>query len=135
MQQYYLFRAVIYIGMDDVRLCPICQNKLRTKKIGYKNLTNGSKVANYIERTCTKGMNHTLQLFTDGYTNKVDLLKFSLNPRYSRFFEVDYHHSKCRIYCMKMGKPEIIEVPKMIEPDFPNLKKLIEKVAIYVIFS
>jgi hypothetical protein len=121
--------------MDDVLLCPICQNKLRNKKIGYKNLVGGSKAANYIERVCAKSMEHTIQLFTDGYTKKVDLLKISLNRRSSRILEVDFVNNKCRLHCMKMSKPDTIEIDKMLDLDFPDLKKLKEKLSIYVIFS
>ena len=119
--------------MDDTTLCPICQNKFRN--INKSGLLHAiSKNANYTERTCT-GMNHSLQLFTNVDNKKVLFLKLSLNPRYSRFLEIDYHNQKCRILCFKDGKPEYIEIEKMIEPDFPDLEKLKEKISMYITFS
>ena len=119
--------------MDDTTQCPICQNKFRNiKKNGPLHAIG--KNGNYIERTCT-GMNHSLQLFTNTRTKKVDFLKLSLNPKYSRFLEIDYHNQKCRIACYKDGKPEYLEIDKMLNPDFPDLIKLREIVALYILFS
>lgn len=119
--------------MDDTLHCPICGNKLRNVK---KNgpLHAIGKEGNYVERTCT-GMNHVLQIFTETKTKKVDLLKLSLNPKYSRHLEIDYYNQKCRISCAKDGQYEYIPIDRMIEPDFPNLEKLKEKVAVYITFS
>jgi hypothetical protein len=121
--------------MDDTSTCPICDNKLRTVWLVNKYLYPISKAANYAERTCATGMNHSLQLFTDTATNKIDFLKLSLNPKYSRYLEIDFVNQRCRISCLKEGKPEYIEIEKMIEPDFPHLTKLKEKVSMYIVFS
>ena len=119
--------------MDDTTQCPICQNKFRNiKKNGPLHAIG--KNGNYMERTCT-GMNHSLQLFTNIRTKKVDFLKLSLNPKYSRFLEIDYHNQKCRISCYKEGKPEQILIERLIEPDFPDLCKLQEIVALFILFS
>ena len=93
------------------------------------------KTANYAERVCSEGYNHIVIFWTDKDTKKVDLIKISLNPKYSRFLEIDYVNQKCRITCAKDGEYEYIEVPKIIEPDFPLLEKLKEKVSVYIIFS
>src|SRR5271165_4946622 len=100
--------------MDDVLCCPICGNKLKTSRLPNKLLHHVSKTANYSERVCTKGHNHTLMLYADDATKKVDLLKLSLNPSYSRFLEIDFLNQKCRISCLKDGKPDYIEIEKMI---------------------
>lgn len=121
--------------MDDTLVCPICENKLRTIRITNKHLFPVNKTANYAERTCSEGMNHSLQLFTDEETGQIDFLKISLNPKYSRYIEIDFINQKCRINCMKNGKSEYIDVPKMIEPDFPALVKLKERVSLYIVFS
>jgi len=119
--------------MDDSLHCPICQNKFRNiKKNGPLHAIG--KSGNYIERTCT-GMNHSLQLFTNTRTKKVDFLKLSLNPKYSRFLEIDYHNQRCRISCFKDGKPEYIDIPRLIEPDFPSLEKLRETISTFICFS
>lgn len=94
-----------------------------------------NKTANYAERRCSDGHNHIVSFWTDKYTKQVDLLKISLKPNYTRFIEIDYVNQKCRITCQKDGEYEYIEIPKMIEPDFPDLVKLKERVGLYVVFS
>lgn len=121
--------------MDDTLVCPICGNKLRNAKLTNRYLHPIKKFSDFTERTCTLGMNHTIQMFIDGYTGKVDFLKISLNPKYSRFVEIDYINSRCRVSCLKNNIPDYIEIDKMIEPDFPELTKLKERVSMYVVFS
>lgn len=120
--------------MIDTLNCPICNNRLKNKKFNEHYLHIANNVSNYIERTCKSGMNHSLQFFTEESTKKVHLLKVSLSPNYSRFIEIDYLNSKCRISCLKMGQPEYIELKKIIAPDFPNLSILKEKVETLVTF-
>lgn len=120
--------------MDDTLACPICGNKFRNINCENKLLHDIGKTANYVERTCTE-MNHCLQLFTDKETKQVDLLKLSLNPKYSRYLEIDFLNQKCRINCLKDNKSEYIDIPKMIQPDFPHLTKLKERVSMYIVFS
>lgn len=76
-----------------------------------------------------------MTVWTDKATKKVDLLKLSLSPKYSRFLEIDYVNQKCRIICTKDGEHEYIDIPKMVEPDFPDLVKLKEKISLYIVFS
>ena len=121
--------------MDDTLNCPMCGNRLRTINTPAKFLHYVGKTADYVERTCSRGMNHSLQLFTDDNTGKVDLLKLSLNPKYSKYLEIDFFNQKCRISLLKESKPFYIEIDKMIEPDFPLLVKLKERVNLYVVFS
>lgn len=121
--------------MDDALRCPICGNKFKTNHHVKKLLYPINKVADYAERQCGEGHNHILTLWTDKSTKQVDLIKLSLNPKYSRFLEIDYVNQKCRIICAREGEYEYIDIPKMIEPDFPDLAKLKEKVALYVVFS
>lgn len=80
-------------------------------------------------------MNHFLQMFVDGYNKKIDVLEVSLDPGYSRCLQMDFVNRRCRVVCRKENKPEYINVPKMIEPDFPDLNRLKEKVSMYVVFS
>lgn len=121
--------------MDDVLCCPICGNKLRNNYLPNKLLHQVNKIAKYVERSCTTGHNHTLMFYTDETTKQVDLLKLSLNASYSRFLEIDFVNQKCRISCFKDGKPDYIDIDKMIEPDFPELLNLKEKISIYIVFS
>ncbi len=128
-------RGVIYFYMDDVSHCPICGNKLRTNHHNNKLLHPVSKTTDYAERVCSDGHNHTVTVWTDKTTKQVDLLKLSLSPKYSRFLEIDFVNQKCRVICAKDGEYEYIDIDKMIEPDFPDLVKLKEKISLYIVFS
>lgn len=121
--------------MDDTLACPICGNKFRNLRLPNKHLHDVNKTANYLERTCSDKMNHCLQLFSDEATSKVDLLKLSLDPKYSKYLEIDFLNQKCRINCLKDNKPTYIDIKKMIIPDFPSLVKLKERVDFYILFS
>jgi hypothetical protein len=121
--------------MDDVLCCPICGNKLRSYNLLNHLLDQVGKTANYAQRICNKGHNHSLMMFVDKDTKKVDLIKISLNPSYSRYLEIDFVNQKCRIACLKDGKPDYIIIEKMIDPDFPDLVKLKERVGLYILFS
>lgn len=120
--------------MDDTTTCPICRKKMRTIKVQNMYLPSAGKTGTYFERTCS-GPNHSVQFFTNESTKLIDILKFSLDPKYSRYLEIDYVNSRCRIYCMKNGEAQYIHIDKMVELDFPNLEKLRERIAMYVTFS
>jgi hypothetical protein len=121
--------------MDDLLNCPICNNKLKNIRLSSRHLHDVNKTANYIERTCTQGRNHSIQFFTDEETKQVDLLKISLNASYSRYIDIDFFNNKCKITCYKSGVSQSIHMDKLIEPDFPDLVKLKERVNLYVTFS
>jgi hypothetical protein len=121
--------------MDDVLNCPICGNKLKTSHHTDKLLHAVGKTANYAERICSAGYNHTLTLWADKDTKQVDLVKVSLNPTYSRFLEIDYVNGKCRIICASEGERDCIEIDRLLEPDFPDLVKLREQVALFIVLS
>lgn len=121
--------------MDDSLTCPICRNKLRNIKT-YRLLHYVGKSSSYTERTCSKGPNHRgLQFFTDENTGKVDLLKLPLNAQYSQYLEIDFVNQHCRISCTKEGRTEYILLERYVEPDFPDLVKLKEKIQLYILFS
>ena len=121
--------------MDDILTCPICGNKMRTHHHKNKLLYPTGKTANYAERICSSGHNHVITIWVDKATKQIDFIKLSLNPKYSRFLEMDFVNQKSRISLQKDGEEEVINIPKMIRPDFPELTKLKEKVNLYVVFS
>lgn len=120
--------------MEDTTTCLICQKKLRTIKLDNTYLPLVGKSGSFSERTCS-GPNHSLQFYTNKSTKLIELLRFSLDHKYTRYLEVDYFNKRCRIYCMKNGDIEYINIPKMVELDFPDLEKLKEKISTYVTFS
>jgi hypothetical protein len=124
----------IYFLMEDTTACPICRKKMRTMKAENMYLPSAEKTSTFFERTCS-GPNHSVQFFTDVETKLVDVLKFSLDHKYSRYLEIDYINKRCRIFCMKNGDAKYIYINKMVEPDFPDLDKLKERIATYVLFS
>lgn len=120
--------------MDDTLFCPICGNKFRNIKLNNKTLLSINKTANFMERTCA-GTNHVLILFSDVASKKIDFMKLSLDPKYSRFLEIDFINKKCRISCFKNSNPKYIEITNMIVPDFPKLEALKSQVELYIILS
>lgn len=121
--------------MQDVQLCPICSTKLQTVSKKKRKLHWVNKTSIYTEKKCVKCHNHSLQFFVDRLSGKIDLLKFSIEANYSKFIEIDFINQKCRINCLKAGQSNYIDIPIIIEPDFPALEKLKQKVSLYVTFS
>lgn len=120
--------------MDDVILCPICNTKLRNHNENQKIIHKINKKSDYVERICATAY-HSFVMWVDKKTKQVDLLKMSLNSDYSRFIWVDFYNKKSTIICLKQNDEETIEIPKIIEPDFPDLKDLKERVGMYIVFS
>lgn len=121
--------------MEDTLLCPICGDKLRSIKIFDKYLHIIGKKGNFYERTCTSMRNHSLQFFADAETKKIDFLRFSLDPRYTKYLEIDYINQKSRLSCLKESIARYIELPRVPEIDFPDLTELKEKVSLFIVFS
>ena len=120
--------------LDSRIFCPICGEKLRTVRKTKINLYFLNKISDYIERVCTKGFNHSIQIFSDENTNKIDLIKMSLCPKYSKFLEIDFVNKRCRILYFNNGKINYINIEKLIEPDFPDLVELKKKISLYTVF-
>jgi hypothetical protein len=121
--------------MDDTTRCHICGNRLRNLKLKDKLYHPIGKISTFIERSCHKGKNHYLQLVTDIVSGKVDYLKFSLDPKYSKLIEIKYFNDKCNITFVKNNMPQTIEISKILEPDFPDLVKLKQQINLYAVFS
>jgi hypothetical protein len=119
--------------MDDTLHCPICGTKLKNHSVGETYLFPLDKMSKYTERVC-QGINHTLYFFVDDATGRIDYLKIIFEPSYSKLLEIDYVHQRCRVGCTKNSLTEYIDVG-MIQPDFPNLTRLKEKINLYVVFS
>jgi len=117
--------------MQKTQICPICGAKMRSLKLN-KYYPFISKKSNFIEMTCTRS-NHCIQMIVDSNTNNVDLLKVSLAVDYSRFLYVDYVNEKCKIVCYKNGREQEINIPKLLEVDFPNLTEIKSRINMFVI--
>jgi hypothetical protein len=120
--------------MDDTTLCPICNSKMRTLHQNNKLCYPLNKIYSYIERSCTYGKNHYIQLFSSKETGKVDFIKFALGPRYDKRIEVDFIKSTSKLYLFE-NTVKIIEIPKLMETDFPNLLKLKQQIKLYCLLS
>lgn len=119
--------------MNDSKTCPICNNKFKNKTLKKFNLIPDNP-SDYIQRNCSHGLNHSLQIYLNLKSKKIDKLKTSLNKNYSRYFEIDFVNNKSKIYCLKNSETEIININRIIEPDFPNLTLLKHKVECLVNF-
>jgi len=119
--------------MDDFKECPICNNKLRTVNNVSVSFDKKHKLTS--ERTCSKGMNHSLMIHSDIETNQVLKIKISLAANYTKFIEINYVLNKSIILCMKDGKISPINIDKVLEVDFPDLEKLRKKVDMLIAFS
>ena len=115
-------------------MCPVCGDKLRNSKIAGSLFFIVGTHDNYTERLCN-GTNHTLQIFVNERTNFIVLVRVSLDSKYSRFISLDYLNQKSTIICYKNSVPEAINIAKLLIPDFPDLRKLKEKVGLYVVLS
>lgn len=127
--------VVIYFAMEDTLLCPICGSKLRNNHLHNQFMPILGKTATFVERSCSLQHNHSIRFLVDAATGKIDFLRLPLNPQCSRFIEINYHLNKSRISCWKDNKPDYLEIDKTLEPDFPDLTKLRDKVETYVLFS
>ena len=125
---------VIYFDMDDILNCPICGTRMRTVHHKNKHLHPINQTADYAERICS-GHSHVISFWANKTTKRIDFMKMSLNSKYSRFLEIDWVNQKCKIACVSEGEYTYIDIPKMIEPDFPDLVKLKERVNLYIVFS
>lgn len=119
--------------MDDTLICPICGDKLKNTK-NHKNLFIG-KFANIIKRHCANGMNHIITLYSDTSVNKVDFLRVSLEPNYSKIIEIDFHNQKSKILLYKNGLSQTMHLQKIFEPDFPALENLRKQVNLFILLS
>jgi hypothetical protein len=121
--------------MDDLLHCPICNNKLRNSHLHNKFLHLVSKTSDYVERICANGHSHFLSFWTDKLTQQVDLLKVSLAPDYSRFIEIDFLNQTSRIIVVQDTNYQYIEVPQVLELDWPELIDLKKKVSLLIVFQ
>lgn len=118
--------------MDDITNCPICNNFLKNSNVKFLYQTN--KMVPYAVRTCTKGFAHTLRLYTDKATSKVDLIEFSISPNYSKFIEINFIKSSTQI-TIKNNTTSFIHLDKVIFPDFPDLTGLLKQVDTFILLS
>ena len=121
--------------MKDTTLCPICCSKFKNLKRDNYTLDNLHKTADYIERKCFTNLNHSVKIFADKNTNQIDYIKLSINHHYSVYAEIDFINKKTIINCLKDGEKRSIQVPKILEPDFPELNLFRDKINLFIIFS
>lgn len=121
--------------MDDITHCPMCGAKMRNLHMKDKFFRITNKTSNFVERSCHNGKNHYLWFVADVNTKQIDYLKFSLDPKYSKSIEINFIYNKCIINFLKDKSLLAIQVPKIIDPDFPDLIKLKQQTNLYCLFS
>jgi len=84
-------------------------------------------------------MNHALTFYVIQSeltaTNQIILLNFSLDPFYQTFLQIDYGYQISALSITQNTVTHKIFIPKVLEPDFPDLTQLKENLKTYVIFS
>ena len=119
--------------MQDILTCPICGDKLRSIKRKNK-IFDLNQNAYYVERLCIQHINHFIQFFVDEESNKVDLINISLSSNRSRFVRINFYKNISKVQSNFPLLNEVV-IPKIIEPDFPDLIMLKDKIKLYVTFS
>jgi transcription elongation factor Elf1 len=117
--------------MKDTKHCPICNLKLLNSN---KQIDPITKKLRYVRRICN-GTNHFFQMHVDAILNRVDMLRVSLDPYYSKSLEVYYTANKSCIIYAKNSVEEVIKIDRILDIDFPDMLKLKEKVDTYLIFK
>jgi len=121
--------------MDDLLFCPMCHNQLRTIHLDNKFLHPIKKLANYAERICSQGHNHIISLWADKQTKQIDMIKISLNSNHTKFVQLDFVNNKSQIILAKNYSYEVINIDRLIVPDFPDIVELKKTVSLYVAFN
>lgn len=118
--------------------CPVCGDPF----VNHDNNTPEyrGKISN---KTCSRRLNHVLELSYDHNTDEV----LSAHLTYDRtnmnyvvwFFDVHHVWVSKRVWIPKgngfyEGEAKNLQLP-WFEPDFSNLKKLVQKIKTYVLFS
>lgn len=119
----------------DTTCCPICLDKMSNLNLRDTYLHAVDNTSDYIRRTCAKNLSHVLQIFTDKKSKDIHLLKVSLNNKCDRIILIDYLNSKSTIVCNKMGKSKNIDIPKVLNIDFPNMLVIKQIVDKYILLS
>jgi hypothetical protein len=110
----------------------MCGNKLINLNLTDQHLPFLHKTSSFITRNCPTGISHSYLHTTDQTTGKIDWIKLSFLPS-QRWIEINYITNKSRIVCLKDGEPDYLDIGKALEPDFPAMEKLREKISLYVL--
>lgn len=119
--------------MDDTLICPICGNALKSTKSATFRMHTLNKTAKYIYRNCAEAINHTASFYIDQNTNKIDFLKISIEPNYSKIIEIDFHNQKSTLRLHGNNASETIHLQRTFEPDFPALENLKKQVNLFIL--
>lgn len=120
--------------MNDTTRCFLCYSQLKS----LKNCYNKQYKKYWLKRYCQANINHTCVFYTDSISKKIISLTITVlhNSKQSMIAEFDFKDNNTTIKMLENNK-EInkIEIPKIIEPDFPKLEEFKEKIRSYVLFS
>lgn len=122
--------------MNDSSACPICGIKMANSySSSSKIYFTGYEEKNIVSRTCNKS-SHLVHMFSNTDTNKVELIKISLDADYSTYIYIDFIQNKTSIlvYNSLTKLTNNIYVNKILDLDFPNLDLLKSKVKLYTTF-
>lgn len=120
--------------MNDSVFCPFCGDKFKNSYTN-NNLPKAIQGnTTYIERVCAS-INHVVIFYTEKNTLQVDYIIFSIYPNYSVYIEVNFLHKATDIFIYNREFKKEITLPKILEPDFPQLTKIKDIINMYLTFS
>lgn len=117
---------------DPGIFCPICNSVLETQaSIGAKNQV-------LLNRRCKSAINHTFLISLVKLTKEVLSVRVSLSPDFTIFCSINFDTKIIaidRYHDNSYDKKTFLIKDKVIEPDFPDLKNLRNKVQTYINFD
>lgn len=103
----------------DITYCPICNNKLKNKKLSLGKQKMCVGIGHFISiKIIKKKVTHVILYFNN----------------YS-CLEIDYNNKKSTYYYDQFDPLNKLDIPRIMELDFPKLEKLKEKLLTYMIFT
>lgn len=117
--------------MKDTLYCPICMNKLSNKVLS--NFTANCEMDSCIQRSCKEGINHFFSLLVTRRPHYKPIMLL-LNLGSDKSVQINFEKQISSIVFHKFSNTLQIKVPRVIELDFPSLKKLKAKMKNYVTF-
>ena len=116
--------------MLDMPNCPICRNKMSSLKIKDKHFPLLNKQGSWIRRVCLNS--HLFCIYSDLNTKSVDFLKMNFNHKYSDNLEINFVKNYSTIIMSQNFK---IDVPKIVDLDFPDLFECQKEINLYILMS
>ena len=111
--------------------CPMCGKKLTNSNSPSQII--GGKLSKFTQSWCVSEFDHQFEILWDENSYQIDLMQ--INWDNCRSVKLNYVNNISNIFCWKKNTAYSIIVPRVLEPDFPNLKSFKEKVDLIILYS